>query len=94
MFRTVLLLVVLAISQTGCALMEPVQTFSRGIGKTLKPRGTDYSSPGDDVDSQWDFVGVEARGDRPIEIDNDPFRNGLMSPRARAIERNLGIGGP
>lgn len=88
-----LLLFALAITQTGCALVSPVKTFYRGMWQTFKPRGTDNTDAGDDPDSQWDFVGVEGRGDRPMERDNDPFRNTLLSPRAQSIERNLGIDG-
>ena len=37
-------------------------------------------------------VGVEARGGEALEYENDPSRKFLMSNKARAIERNLGIG--
>ena len=92
-FVIVTVLTGLALTQVGCALVDPVQTFSRGVWRTFKPRGLDYTNSGDDADSEWDFVGVEARGDRPMERDSDPFRNRLLSPRAQSIERNLGIGG-
>ena len=88
---SVVILFMLVTSQTGCALVDPVQTFSRSVWTSFKPRGSDYTSPGDVVDTQWEAVGVEARGDRPLEPENDPFRNVLVSPRAQSIERNLGI---
>lgn len=40
----------------------------------------------------WDFVGKEARGDRPRERDVDSWwKKYIMSDKANAIERNLGI---
>ncbi len=44
-----------------------------------------------EYDDSWvREAGIEARGDRPLEHENDSFRS-LMSPKARSIERNLGF---
>lgn len=56
----------------------------------MKPDSGGYDDGTDEVDGWVSEAGVEARGDRPIEVDNDPFR-ALMSPKAKSIERNLGI---
>lgn len=77
---------------TGCALLQPVQEMSDFVKTSLKPRGHDYRMTADEATGEWDFVGIEGRGDKPLEKSNDPLRHSLMSPKAREIERNLGIG--
>lgn len=42
-------------------------------------------------DASWDEVGRQARGDRPVEKENDPLRNIFVSPKAQEIERSLGV---
>jgi len=42
-------------------------------------------------DASWDQVGRQARGDRPVEKENDPLRNIFVSPKAQEIERSLGV---
>lgn len=74
-----------------CAqLSSPDLAFKKSI-KALSPNSKDRDDL-DEVDKDWvSEAGVEARGDRAVEIDNDPFRKYLMSPKAQSIERNLGI---
>ncbi len=76
---------------TGCALVDTGKDASRDTWKLFKPRPTDYRDPTQDKDDQWALVGKEGRGDRPIENENDPLKKWLMSPKARNIERNLGV---
>jgi hypothetical protein len=40
---------------------------------------------------KWASVGKEGRGSRPMEDEHDPFNKWLRSPKAAAIENNLGI---
>lgn len=51
--------------------------------------------PEDDNDKNfkdaWSQVGTEGRGSRGLEDDRDPFNKYLRSPKAAAIENNLGI---
>lgn len=83
-----LLILLLGISTTGCAITNAVkETFSM-----LRPNADDGWDPTENPDPQWDSVGIEARGGEALEYENDPSRKYLMSNKARAIERNLGIG--
>ncbi len=45
----------------------------------------------DGTDDKWNFVGKEGRGSRKLVDEHDPFKPLIMSPEARAIERNLGF---
>jgi hypothetical protein len=69
-----------------------------GCGTTGMPKnpfGTarqDEEHPADDKQEEWDFVGDEARKHRATEKDPDPWwQNYIMSDRAQAIERSLGV---
>ncbi|MCG6156751.1 hypothetical protein [Rubinisphaera margarita] len=87
-----LLIVTLCLS-TGCTQQLGMRNMFKESFASLKPDGkADYDDGTDDAEEEWiEEAGVEARGDRPMEKDNDPFRDLLMSPKARSIERNLGI---
>ena len=77
---------------TGCTLMEPVRDATRRSISMMRPSGADYRNDADEDIDDWAFVGEEARGDRPMESDPDPWwQQYIMSSRARNIERNLGI---
>ena len=76
---------------TGCALIELGQTASRTTWRLFKPRPNDRRDITQEEDDPWSGVGEEARGDRPIDYENDPFKKFLMSPKARNIERNFRI---
>jgi hypothetical protein len=85
-------LLLLTLSSTGCALMQPLDSATRQTWQMMKPNGTDYRDDSDEEIDDWAFVGEEARGDRPKEEDPDPWwQKWVMSSRARSIERNLGI---
>jgi hypothetical protein len=88
MRRLLILALLLSVSTTGCALTNAVkETFAM-----FRPSSDDGWDPTENPDPQWDSVGVEARGGESLEYENDPSRKYLMSNKARAIERNLGIG--
>ena len=75
---------------TGCALVDRSKAASRSAWKHFKPRSTDYRDATQEEDDKWGFVGKIARGDRPLENENDPLKELTMSPKARSIERSLG----
>ncbi len=87
----ILLTLCLALS-TGCTQTASIrEMFTKSLDSS-KPSHHDYDDGTDDTDEGWvKEAGIEARGDRPLEVDNDPFRDMLMSPKARSIERNLGF---
>lgn len=73
-------------------MVQPIEDATRQSWAMFRPKGTDYGSSEDDDLDDWGFVGEEARGDRPKEVDPDPWwQRYVMSSRARSIERNLGI---
>jgi hypothetical protein len=56
------------------------------------PRTHDERDPTEESGDEWGSVGEEARGDRVIERDPDPWwRKYVMSSKARSIESNLGF---
>lgn len=71
----------------GCQLTES----DDGTNWSAMPN-EDYRDPTDEENDEWAFAGKEARGDRPRERDPDRWwRKYIMSPKARSIERNMGI---
>lgn len=81
----VLMLVCCGILSGGCASMEDA----------FKPRDRDYRddvNDGEEYHDEWDSVRKEGRGSDPSEKEWDPWTKHLMSPKAMAIERNLGYG--
>jgi len=58
--------------------------------RIFKPRVSDYRDHTQEEDDEWEAVGKEARGNRPLENENDPLKEWFMSPKAKAIERSLG----
>ena len=59
--------------------------------KPLKLRPNDYRDTTNDAEDEWSSVGRTANTVRVVEKDNDPFRQWMLSPKARSIERNFGI---
>jgi len=58
--------------------------------RIFKPRASDYRDHTQEEDDEWAAVGKEARGNRPLENENDPLKEWFMSPKAKSIERSLG----
>ena len=88
----ILALVVMLISTTGCALIEPARNVWRENWKAFRPRGLDYRDPTAESDDDWSEVGEIGRGDQPFEKDPVPWlRDALSSPKARSIERNFRV---
>lgn len=85
-----LLSLVIAISQSGCILMEPAREISSSMMRTFRPNSGDYRDSIEEPTGEWKDVGIIARGDRPAQK-ADPIRRFMLSPKAREIEANLGI---
>jgi hypothetical protein len=85
-----LALIALLPTLTGCAVFKPIQNVSKATWSAFKPSSWDYA-PGDDATGEWDFVGIEGRGDKPLEREYDKLDYWMKSPKHREIERNLGI---
>ena len=87
------LLIILAVtgSLTGCTIFNSIPEMTRQSVRMFKPRPFDYRDTTEEDQDEWSYVGTEARGDRPLEHDPDPwFKRLFMSGKARSIERNLG----
>ena len=84
--------VLLLVSLTGCALVESPVVAGRRMKRMFTPNPTDWDKGADEDHGEWDFVGDEGRGEYEREKDPDRwFKKFLMSDRANAIERNMGI---
>ena len=90
---SVLTLLLVVTSSSGCALTEPMRPVARYAKNLFTFRGTDYSDPTEDEVDYWiTDAADEARGDRPRERDPDRWwKDYIMSEKARSIERNVGI---
>lgn len=76
----------------GCAMVESPRAAMRKMTRTFTPKPTDGNEDADEDDGQWDFVGDEGRADYDRERDPDPwYGKYIISDKARAIERNLGV---
>lgn len=84
-------LMIAAFCVPGCGLMQTTREVTRESLKPLKPRPSDYRDTTEESEDEWTSVGRTASTVRGVEKDNDPFRKWVLSPKARSIERNLGI---
>lgn len=75
----------------GCAATNPVARHTRSVMKNLTPESWDEEMASDDPGDPWiSAAAIEGRSDQPREPAHDKLRNLLMSPKARAIEENVG----
>lgn len=82
----------LLISSTGCSVMNHGREAVVKTSRMFRPNPHDMDDSADDAEAEWEFVGKEGRGDQPREVDPDPwFKKYIQSPKARSIERNLGV---
>lgn len=91
MFRT-LIAVLLIGTFSGMAGCNSMRESSRQMIDVFKPG--DYADGTDHFSDPWvQQAGVEARGNRPRESVGEPamIHNLLTSPKARDIERNVGL---
>lgn len=78
--------------QAGCVMLESAQEMTRQSMRIFKPRPTDYRDLTEEEGDEWSYVGKLARGNQPREKDTDWWwTKFVMSEKARAIERNLGV---
>lgn len=93
--RYILLLSIVAallVSSTGCTVLDIGRDAAVRTTRMFRPNPRDMDDSSDDDEAQWDFVGKEGRGDQAREVDPDPwFKKYIQSPKARSIERNLGV---
>lgn len=76
----------------GCSMVESPRMAMRKMTRSFSPNPVDIGDDADEDDGQWDFVGDEGRADYDRERDPDPwFGKYIISDKARAIERNLGV---
>ena len=88
----IVILGLLAVTVTGCSLVEHPKSAMRRMTRMFTPNPEDWDKGTAEDAGKWDFVGDEARGDQSREKDPDPwFKKHLMSDKANSIERNLGI---
>ena len=85
------LLPMAGIACAGCALVDAGRGLTDSTIKMFKPRPTDYRDLTEEEGDEWASVGQEARGDRPLVDENDALKPLIMSKKAQAIERNLGL---
>lgn len=83
-------LLCLMLSGAGCAQLTAINTKVKDGFRSARSSGGESMLDHEYDDSWVREAGIEARGDRPLEHENDSFRS-LMSPKARSIERNLGL---
>lgn len=89
-------------SLTGChTTYMGLPWFGKDDEFTRRPSLFDEIRPPSEADptdsnaDEWAFVAQEARGNQVLERDPDPWwQEYFQSPKARSIERNLGIAGP
>ena len=83
----------LLIGQSGCALVDMGKETFGALTKQFTPKGHDYVDSANDEGAlidDWSHVGTEARGDKSRDKESDWFSQ-FETPKARAINRNLGI---
>ena len=92
------LMVLLCVSSfllTGCNVMSEGKRTAKTAADGFAPRSRDLDSDdnrnGGEYVDPWRFVGKEGRADEQMEHESDGLTKYMSSPKARAIERNLGI---
>jgi len=82
----------IAFQLAGCAMVESPRVAMRRMTRQFTPNPVDNGDDSDQDKGEWDFVGDEGRADYARERDPDPWWGKmLVSDKARAIERNLGV---
>lgn len=84
------------IALPGCGLFQMGKDISQASWRQFRPKTRDYADPNNDPNSaeyhdEWGSVGSEGRGDQAYEKESDGLTKWVSSPKARSIERNLGI---
>jgi hypothetical protein len=78
-------------SAPGCVLTDIFRESARQTKRISTPNPVDYRDETEEPGDPWAYVGEDARGNQPRELDPDPWwKRWVMSEKARSIERNLG----
>ena len=85
LFALLLVAATLSAGLSGCGSLS---TSSLSSIFRMPPEGRD---PTEEETEDWNAVGREARGNRPLEKNTDPAWLDFRSSQAKSIERNLGI---
>ena len=91
----ILLACLLPSLSTGCGMMSAGRDMADSTLDTMTPRDRDYRDDANlsgDYNDEWKQVGKEGRGNMPVEREWDGLTKHWMSPKAQAIESNLGYG--
>ena len=87
-----LLAAAVAGSSGGCAVTDATRSMARSMRNALSIHTSDRRDPTDEVDSWTTEVGMDARGNRPRDVDPDGWwGNYVISDKHREIERSLGV---
>ena len=91
-WRTTFSVILLSAVASGCATAEPsAGVFSESM-KSMMPSTGGYRDSTQEEGDGWEIVGKEGRGHMAPDKDPDPWwQQYVMSPKARSVERNLGI---
>ena len=82
----------LCAAQMGCAIAQQGTDMANSTLKAVRPNARGYSDDNnEDYVDTWAEAGQEGRGDRPLEKESDGLTPYIESPKARAINRSLGI---
>ena len=78
--------------QSGCEMLKEGRLTATRAINSFRPNLRDYADNANDENyvDEWSQA-QEARGDRPVEKESDGLTNLTSSPKARAINRSLGI---
>jgi hypothetical protein len=95
-WNSVLTLCLVVVCLPGCGLFQMGQDVTKASWKQFRPKTRDYADPINDPNSkdyqdEWSTVGSEGRGDQSFDKESDALTKWISSPKARAIERNLGV---
>ena len=89
-----LALFVICCSSTGCALMDIGRDITDSSARLFRPNHRGYRDEANDEEDyhdEWTAVGNEARGERSKDHESDGLTHWMESPKARAINRSLGV---
>lgn len=80
----------LCLCSSGCAVADLGKSIATSTAKMFKPSSRDYFDESDVGVDEWAQAGEEGRGDQAKEHESDGLTRYMSSPKAQAINRNLG----
>jgi hypothetical protein len=86
------LLAVATLFPAGCELIEASNRSLKASMDALRPRSGGYADGNvEGNEDVWNNGSFEGRADQPMEKESDALTKYIDSPKARAINRSLGI---